>query len=40
MHDSMVLDLIADYIESKTEYDIITNPVLQDIINILEDRDE
>jgi len=35
--DSEVLDLIYDWSEELTEYEIMTNPILNGLINILEE---
>jgi len=37
--DGEVLDLIYNYVEDLTEYEILTNPILNDLIKILKDND-
>jgi len=37
--DGEVLDLIYNYVEDLTEYDILTNPILKDLIKIIKDND-
>ena len=36
--DSEVLDLIYDWSEELTEYEIMTNPILNGLLNILEEN--
>ena len=36
--DGEVLDLIYQWVEGKTEYEILTNPILNELIAILEEN--
>ena len=35
--DGEVLDLVYEWLEQKTEYELLTNPILNDLIKILKD---
>ena len=36
--DGEVLDLIYEWVKGKTEYEILTNPILNELIAILEEN--
>ena len=35
--DGEVLDLVYEWLEQKTEYELLTNPILNDLIKILKE---
>ena len=35
MSDGEVLDLVYEWLEQKTEYELLTNPILNDLIKII-----
>ncbi len=37
MSDGEVLDLVYGWLEQKTEYELLTNPILNDLIHILKE---
>jgi len=37
--DGEVLDLIYSWVEEKTEYEILTNPILEELIIILKENE-
>lgn len=38
--DGEVLDLVYDWVENLTEYEILTNPILNELLLILKDNEE
>jgi len=38
--DGEVLDLIYNWVENLTEYEILTNPILNELLLILKDNEE
>lgn len=38
--DGEVLDLVYDWVENLTEYEILTNPILNELLLILKDNQE
>ena len=38
--DGEILDLIYDWVENLTEYEILTNPILNELLLILKDNEE
>ena len=38
--DGEVLDLVYDWVENLTEYEILTNPILNELLLILKDYEE